>query len=322
MDIKLIGYDHGNTQIINGADTFNNLYERFVNYIDVQGKTLITYRQNLKPFFGFIGDRGITAPTRDDVRAYKDYLIASGKKAATIKGYMAVVKVFFSWLDDEGLYKNIAKRIKVPKASAEHTNDFLSTTQAAALLKTIKESHNISADRDFVLVNLMLSLGLRCVEVERANVGHLHSKDGATYLEIQGKGGKIVNKKIDESVAALVRNHIAERGNVSDDMPIFISTSNNSSEDGRIPAKSLSRLIKGYLVKAGINSTRITAHSLRHTSAMLKLRSCNGDLKATQEFLRHSSPTVTIRYLQELDAARDTSSTDVMSMIRNAGSHS
>lgn len=235
---------------------------------------------------------------------------------------MAVVKVFFSWLDDEGLYKNIAKRIKVPKASAEHTNDFLSTTQAAALLKTIKESHNISADRDFVLVNLMLSLGLRCVEVERANVGHLHSKDGATYLEIQGKGGKIVNKKIDESVAALVRNHIAERGNVSDDMPIFISTSNNSSEDGRIPAKSLSRLIKGYLVKAGINSTRITAHSLRHTSAMLKLRSCNGDLKATQEFLRHSSPTVTIRYLQELDAARDTSSTDVMSMIRNAGSHS
>lgn len=321
MDIKLIGYDHGNTQIINGADTFSNLYERFVNYIDVQGKTLITYRQNLKPFFRFLAEHDIIAPTRDDVRAYKDFLIASGKKAATIKGYMAVVKVFFSWLDDEGLYKDIAKRIKVPKASAEHTNDFLSTTQTASLLKTIKESHNISADRDFVLVNLMLSLGLRCIEVERANVGHLHLKDGATYLEIQGKGGKIVNKKVDESVAALVRNHIAERGNVSDDMPIFISTSNNSSVDGRIPAKSLSRLIKGYLVKAGINSTRITAHSLRHTSAMLKLRSCNGDLKATQEFLRHSSPTVTIRYLQELEATRDTSSADVMSMIRNAGDH-
>lgn len=305
-------------QIIVGSETFDNLYTRFVNYIDVQGKTLVTYRQNLKPFMRYLAVNGITHPSRDDVRSYRDFLISSGKKAATVKGYMAVVKVFFSWLDDEGLYRNISKKIKVPKAAAEHTNDFLSTTQAVTLLKTIREAHNLSAERDYVMVNLMLSLGLRCVEVERANVGHLHLKDGATYLEIHGKGGKIVNKKIDDAVAALVMGHIAERGSISDDEPIFLSTSNNSSEDGRIPAKSLSRLIKGYLKKAGIDSKRITAHSLRHTSAMLKLRSCNGDLKATQEFLRHSSPTITIRYLQELDATRDTSSSDVMAMIRNA----
>lgn len=305
-------------EIIAAGDTFNNLVQRFINYVDVQGKTLATYRQNIKPFMRYIMANGITEPTRDDIKAYKDELIAANLKPATVKSYIAIVKVFFSWLDSESLYKNIAKGVKIPKVSATHTGDYLNATQMASLLTSIRNTHTKAANRDFVMCNLMVSLGLRTVEIERANVEHLHEKNGETFLTIHGKGGKIVDKKLDKGVAELLHDYIASRGTVAADAPLFVSTSNNQGANGRIPAKSVGRIVKAHLNNAGIANDRITAHSLRHTAAMLKLKSCDGDLRATQDFMRHANPATTLIYLKELDAERDTSSADIMAQIRNA----
>jgi integrase/recombinase XerC len=304
--------------VTKAGDSFRNLYQRFVDYVDAAPKTIATYRQNLKPFVSYIMASGTTSPSRDTIRSYRDHLQASGLKAATIKSYMAVVKVFFSWLDNEGLFPNVAKSIKTPKAAATHTSDYLTPVQAANLLKTIKDTHTKAAARDYVMCNLVLALGMRTIEIERANVGHLHQKNGMWFLEIHGKGGKNVAKKIDDGVAAMLLEYLQGRGAVPEDAPLFAATSNHQGTEGRIPAKSISRIIKGHLVHAGINSSRITAHSLRHTAAMFKLKACNGNLKETQEFMRHSDPKTTMIYLDAINAEKDTSSADVMAMIHAA----
>lgn len=308
--------NHG--AIINAGDTFGNLYARFVQYVDASPKTVATYRTNLRPFISYLQGRGITEPTRDTIREYRDQLTADGKKPATVKSYMAVVKVFFGWLEDEGIHKNITRRIKSPKVQASHTSDFLTATQAAALLESIKRTHGNAARRDFVMCNLVLALGLRTVEIERANIEHLHQVDGHWFLDVQGKGQKIVTMRMDDGVAAMLLEYLQGRGALASGAPLFAAESNHQAADGRIPAKSISRIIKTHLKNAGMESERITAHSLRHTAAMLKLRTSNGNLKATQEFLRHADPKTTMIYLQELDTANDTSSADVMGMIRNA----
>ena len=212
----------------------------------------------------------------------------------------------------------LAKSIKTPKAAATHTSDYLTPVQAANLLKTIKDTHTKAAARDYVMCNLVLALGMRTIEIERANVGHLHQKNGMWFLEIHGKGGKNVAKKIDDGVAAMLLEYLQGRGAVPEDAPLFAATSNHQGTEGRIPAKSISRIIKGHLVHAGINSSRITAHSLRHTAAMFKLKACNGNLKETQEFMRHSDPKTTMIYLDAINAEKDTSSADVMAMIHAA----
>lgn len=316
IDVEVMEVEAG--AVMRAGDTFGNLYQRFVDYVDAAPKTIATYRQNLKPFMAYIAANGITSPCRDTIRDYRDHLQNGGLKDATIKSYMAVVKVFFSWLDDEGLYKNVAKSVKIPKAGAAHTSDYLTPAQAANLLKSIQGTHTRAAQRDFVMCNLVLALGMRTIEIERANVEHLHNKAGMWFLEIHGKGGKNVEKKLDEGVAAMLLEYLQSRGAVANDAPLFAATSNHQGNEGRIPAKSISRIIKTHLINAGINNERITAHSLRHTAAMLKLKSCNGNLKETQEFLRHSDPKTTMIYLDAINAEKDTSSNDVMAMIRGA----
>lgn len=318
VNMDLIAVENKN-EIIDAGQNFQTLYDRFCNYVDVNsGKTLITYRNNLKPFFRFLTINQISLPTRDDVKAYKDHLIQQGKKPATIKSYVGIVKIFFNFLEDEGLYKNVAKKVKSPKVAPGHRSDFLNAEQLANLFHTIENSKAGTAKRDFIMVNLMVALALRTIEVERANVGHLHDKDGATYLEIHGKGGKVVDRKLDANVAAMLREYLATRSNLTPDSPLFVSEAYNHSSDGRILARTFSSIIKKYMRMAGIDSERITAHSLRHSAAMLKLKASDNNIMDTMTFLRHSSPTVTMTYVAELDATKDTSSSDVMSLIKSA----
>ena len=80
MEPVIIEPTTNTTAIVNAGDNFRNLYARFVAYVDASPKTVATYKQNLKPFISYLQERGITAPTRDTVRAYRDHLQADGKK--------------------------------------------------------------------------------------------------------------------------------------------------------------------------------------------------------------------------------------------------
>lgn len=64
--------------------------------------------------------------------------------------------------------------------------------------------------------------------------------------------------------------------------------------------RSVSRLVKEHCIAAGINSSRVTAHSLRHTAATLMLKG-GTPIPEIQQILRHKDINTTLIYAHMLD---------------------
>ena len=63
-------------------------------------------------------------PTRSDIIAFRDHLKAS-TEPSTVKTYITATRLFFRWLEQEGLYKNTADKVKGAKVEHGHEKDAL-----------------------------------------------------------------------------------------------------------------------------------------------------------------------------------------------------
>ncbi|MBF9287413.1 site-specific integrase, partial [Staphylococcus epidermidis] len=102
----------------------NTLLKRFLEYLDASEKTVQTYTRALRQFFKFLYENNITQPQRADVLAFRDNLKDKGRKPTTIKSYIVAVRLFFQWTNQEGLYPNIAEKIKGAKLDQAHKKDY------------------------------------------------------------------------------------------------------------------------------------------------------------------------------------------------------
>lgn len=300
-------------------NAFEQLANKFLNDIQVSEATLKTYKQNLKPFFKYLAARNITAPTKGDLIAYIQYLQVAGKKPATIKSYFAAVKVLFTWLESEGIIKDVARYVKTPKVSAEHKSDYLEKEQVAKLIEFTAAAGDKNANRDALIIELAVSNGLRTIELSRANIGDLRvCTNGKYLLTIHGKGGTDKTARIPDQLGAKLVHYIkSSRPDVNAQSPLFLATASTNNK-GRIIANSFSRIIAHRMTAAGIKTPRITAHSLRHTAAVQALKATNFNIYKVQNFMRHASPTTTQIYLNEYEQASDTISNDLYDVFTKA----
>jgi integrase/recombinase XerC len=70
--------------------------------------------------------------------------------------------------------------------------------------------------------------------------------------------------------------------------------------------ESISRIIKTHFRNVGMNSDRLTAHSLRHTAATLNLLN-GGTLEETRQMMRHTSINTTMIYNHAIERAKNNS---------------
>ena len=279
--------------------TMDNLLERYVDYLDVTAKSVETYTRALKQFSIYLKAQGVTQPERQDIVAFKEKLIETGHKATTVTTYIESIKLFFDWTEQEGIYPNVAKHVKGAKISKEHKKDCLTVSQT----KTVLES--IDNPRDKAMVMLMVTCGLRTIELERANVGDLRNVGNKTVLFIQGKGRADKNEyvTVPNETEKTIRRYLATRPSLTADSPLFTSTSNNS-KDGRLSTRTIRGTVKEIFRKNGLDSDRLTAHSLRHTAITISL--LNGEsLEDTKDFARHSSINTTMIYNHAIDKAKN-----------------
>lgn len=286
------------------AEITESLYRDFVAYLDADENTVQSYSRTLRQFFAFMRSRGITQPRREDILAYKEELRAHGKKASTISSYITVVRLFFGWTEAAGIYPNIAAHIKGAKIDRDHKKDYLTSAQARDILSQIDRS-TLKGLRDYAMLALMLTNGLRTIEVSRSNVEDLRALADSTVLYIQGKGRdeKAEYTKIQPPVEKAIREYLKARGQTAPDAPLFASTSNNNS-GRRMTTRSISAVVKGHMINAGYDSDRLTAHSLRHTAVTLSLLA-GKPIDEVQQFARHSSIETTMIYNHALDKAKN-----------------
>lgn len=290
------------------------LFTRFIAYLDATPKTIETYTKALRQLFGYFSLNGIKQPQREDIIAFREELKASGHKPTTIQNYITATKLFFSWTAQEGCYPNIADHLKGAKLDREHKKDYLTSRQVKEVLGSIDRG-SLQGLRDYAILTLMVTGGLRDIEVSRANIGDLRTAGENTVLYVQGKGRqeKTEYVKISLQVERAIRDYLKARGTAGEDEPLFASLSNNSSGN-RLSTRSISGIVKGRLKEAGFNSERLTAHSLRHTAVTLSLLA-GKDITEVQQFARHANIATTMIYNHSLDKAKNSCSEAIAQAI-------
>lgn len=302
------------TNIANQTLT-SDMYNRFVMYLDTSEKTRETYTRCLRSFFRYTEDNGITRPTRADLVAYRDALKVS-HKPTTVQNYITACKIFFRWTAEEGLYPNIADHMKGAKLDREHKKDYLTAEQVRQILDGIDRSTR-QGTRDYAMFVLMVTCGLRDIEVVRANIEDLRTVGGSTVLYVQGKGREEKTEfiKVSPDAERAIRNYLRTRRGAAGSEPLFVSMSNNSKGQ-RLTTRSVSGTVKNRMRAAGFDNERLTAHSLRHTAVTLSLLA-GEDLQQVQKFARHANITTTMIYNHSLDMANNGCSNAVSNAIFN-----
>ena len=299
---------YNNNEIINVEYFSDTTIDEFIASRKASENTNRTYRNSIRQLLKFFAAKKITAPTTADIDAFINELRGAKKSASTIRLYNTCTKLFFSWLERRGLYKNIAadaEPLKLRKATT-HAKKALSNAQAKNLLSAVK-GDSLIARRDRAIVALCLTAGLRTVEISRANVGDLHDDSvGGFYLDVQGKGRiqKDATVRVAPVVADMIRSYLELRGNVGADEPLFTSTSRNigwqkNSYGNRLSEQSVGKLIKRYMTASGIKDKKITAHSTRHFAATTAIKA-GVDIREISAMLRHTSINVTAIYLHDM----------------------
>lgn len=257
----------------------------------------------------FLADNGknFLSADRNIFIEYKKFL-SNTVKPATGRLYLTVVKLFIKWLasvDSEITdYASDVSNIKIDSTS--HAKDALTADEGRKLLASLNIKDDSEKNlRNRAMITLMITLGLRTVEITRLDVGDIVTLRGELFLQIFGKGrsGKNDFVMLPSKCHELIQDYLAVReklhGKPTAKAPMFVSTS-RSNKGQRLQATAISRIAKLALIDAGFNSPRLTAHSLRHTAATLMISS-GADIAAVQKVLRHKSINTTMIYRHDLD---------------------
>jgi len=290
----------------------------FGRFLDTSTATMRAYGVATRRLIGWLKERGITRPTREDLLRWREELKATCK-AATVSLYVTAARLFFRWLAQNGHYPDIADHLKGARQTRDHKRDCLTSDAVRDVLATA-HGDSLGNLRDYAILALMATCGLRCIEIQRANVEDLRTVaaggDLVAALFLQGKGreDKTDFVKLPDEVATAINAYLLARGKVMEGMPLFASQSNHRTDGGRMTTRSISRIVKGHFKAAGLDRATMTAHSLRHTAATLAL--LNGEnLGEVQQMLRHSNINTTMIYCHAIDRAKSTCESTVARAI-------
>lgn len=294
-----------------------DIVQEYIDTLDVKPKSRDTYQKALKQFMVFMESNNISQPNRSDILTYKAYLM-DNYKACTVSSYMTAVKGLFAYLEAEKIYPNIANGIKGAKHQQGFRKDALTIDQARRLLNSIDTS-TIEGKRNYALINLLLNTGLRTIEAERASIGDIRQEGGEALLYIQGKGrdSKDAFVVLTDSTLYPIQLYLKARSIIDPKAALFASHSDRN-EGNRITTRTISWIVKEALKAIGIDSERLTAHSLRHTAVTFSLLA-GATIQEAQAMARHANVNTTLIYAHNIDRIAKAPERRIEKMLATGG---
>lgn len=290
----------------NGEIVVKDYVEKFLNYIDVEEKTRDTYKIALKQFCGYLMSKGINTPTRDEIIEYREFL-KENHKPTTVNSYLIAIRNLYSYLEYEGITKDITKNIKGIKLEQKHLKRGLSKEEISKVLDICKDN------REKLMVKMMINLGLRCNELVNIQLEDFYDDKGVIMLKVLGKarnGLKQDSIKVDNRLFDMISDYVREYS-ITD--YLFTSTSNHN-KNGKLTTKTIRLTITNLFKKADLDMNMLSTHSTRHTTCELLLE--NGvDIREVSEFLRHKSLSTTLVYSKEINQRNSQTSNVLADML-------
>jgi len=214
--------------------------------------------------------------------AVPDYGISAASRARKL----SALKSFYKYLTvrTKQLTENPVADLEYPKLR-KSLPKYLTLEQSAALLQAAAGPNQ---KRDYAILTVFLNCGIRRSELVGLNLTDVYED----RLRIVGKGNKERFVYFGTPCRKAIDAYLIERNKktLSDNRALFGSRDNN-----RISVTAVHRLVKKYLLLAGLDADSFSAHKLRHTAATMML-SGGVDVKTVQEVLGHENLNTTQIY--------------------------
>jgi integrase len=141
---------------------------------------------------------------------------------------------------------------------------------------------------DAAVCEVLLGMGLRSAELEKANVSHYGGERGHRTLQITRKRTKTQTLVVPPEAAKALDAHHKTRPRALPDDALILCADGQRLTNRRI-AVVVARACRAARIKS------ISPHGLRHTCATLML-DAEVPLRKVQRFLGHADPRTTMRY--------------------------
>ena len=257
-----------------------------------------------------------------DIYSYLSFLSNSrarnAKKPYTGVGLMpstrarkvATIRSFYKYLVNKVriLDENPIKELDSPRQK-QSLPRFLTLDESIQLLESI-DGENM--ERDFCIIALFLNCGLRISEMVGLNIGDIRGD----RLRVLGKGNKerivFLNVACQNAIEDWL--DVRSKSGAVDPHALFITRKHT-----RITTDGVHYMLKRRFAAAGLDSSKYSAHKLRHTAATLMLQ--NGvDVRTLQEVLGHEHLNTTQIYTHvDSDSLRSAAQANPLGNMKRRG---
>lgn len=270
---------------------------------DVSPHTLTAYAHDLGGFEAFlrehlgVGDVPWERVDRLTMRSWLAHLARRGLSRRSSARALSAVRSFYRFLHRaDRVEVNPARAVGAPKFD-RHLPGHLDRAQVETLLTaaaTRALEGRFTAVRDWAILELFYSAGLRLSELRGVNRADLDLLGG--LVKVRGKGRKERIVPVGTPAQRALREYerardrlVATVGPKAERSAVFLS-----QRGRRISAKALHEAVVARLAEVD-EGAGLSAHALRHTFAT-HLLDQGADLRAVQELLGHASISTTQIY--------------------------
>ena len=235
-----------------------------------------------------------------DIINFVYFLYENDYEEASINKKIQELKLFFEYLYKikHNIFREPFRTIKTINNKQKKIPNYLSYEEAKKLDNAYADSSNPYDIRNNAIIHMFIHCGLRISELINLKLDDFKF-DNNTFT-IFGKGNKERTGYLDCSTKEAIEKYMEIRKNIKTNKGyeryLFISSQLKS-----LNPYSLRRIIKNTYDYVGIDNTKYSVHTLRHTCATLLYR--NGtNIRTIQELLGHSTIEVTKIYTHTYDA--------------------
>lgn len=239
------------------------LMEKYIEYLknntELSENTVSSYQYDIDGFLLYCKNDEKISVTKETLTAYIIHLKNSGRSMATILRFISAMKNFTKYLNESGKIDfNPCEDIKVPKIERKTSDEKLSAGEIGLLLSSIKKE-SLKGMRDYAMICLAASSGIRASEITELDIGNFNEQD--MLIEVIKNGCKQFHPLSDEVFYAIekyVRNCrpliVSEN-----ECALFVNTNGK-----RMTRQGFWKIIRMYKEKTTIKSS-VTPRSIRYS---------------------------------------------------------
>ncbi len=282
----------------------DELIRDFINSLNRRPTTKETYRKALMEYSKWLGDTSPVGLTSNDIQRYKDYLTSKELSTTSVSAYLTAVRRFYNYLESMGkITENPAKKVKGGSRPQRHLTKSITRSDINRLFESIDLSSPLGL-RDWALLNLMVRCGLSEIEIVRANLGDIKTRNRQKIIYVQGKNRDRKDEYVALPPAAIkaLDKYLAQRESLDESEPLFWGIGNRAIRE-RITTRAIRARVSHYFEELGIKGKGITPYSLRHTAAMLAIES-GATVSEVMQMLRVKTLSTALVYFEEAKELR------------------